>query len=590
MYTAPLKEIQFVLAELLRIDRLENVLAECSHEFVGTVLTHAARFAENVIAPFNASGDREGAHVTAEGVVTANGFKAAYRQFVADGWSQLGSDPDYGGQPAPHVLTTAVHELWASANVSFELCPMLTKAVCDALTRHGTGSQKDTFLRKMILGEWTGTMVLTEPHAGSDLSLIRTRAVPEGDCYRLFGQKIFITWGDHDLTENIVHLVLARIEGAPAGTRGLSLFIVPKRLLTSDGGAGKPNAVQCVSIEHKLGIHASPTCLLQFGEGDTGATGYLLGEVNCGLEYMFTVMNAARLAVGLQGYALAEQALQRATAWAQARVQGKALEASKSAPAVTIIHHPDVKRMLLTMRSCTEAARALTLYAAFQLDLAAHGEDSAKRDAQHRAELLIPIVKGWCTELGVEIAEIGIQVHGGMGYVEETGAAQSLRDVRITTIYEGTTGIQANDLVHRKLARDGGATMRSFIATMRSETQALSALDAIGTERDAVLEVLLLLDEATTVVLDHLSQRPAHAAAIAVPYMHLCGFAAAAWLMTKAAAIAADKRGGAADPFYESKLHTVRFFSGHVLPRALGLARSIVRGAATIVDVSPALI
>ena len=455
MYRAPLRELRFVLEELLQASRLAQYphLADYSSDVADSILDEAGRFAETVLDPLNRSGDETGARWTPEGVVAAPGFRDAYQQFAAGGWTQLGTDPEYGGQLVPQALVTAVQEIWGSANLAFKLCPMLSHGAVHALELSGTVAQKKTYLPKMISGEWTGTMVLTEPQAGSDLAQIRTRAVPEGDHYRLFGQKIFITWGDHDCTSNIIHMVLGRIEGAPAGVRGISLFIVPKVLVNSDGSLGTRNDVRCVSIEHKLGIHASPTCVLAFGEKD-GAVAHLVGEPNRGLEYMFIMMNAARLSVGLEGYAVGERAYQRAAEYARTRIQGKPPVAQGEGPQ-PIIHHPDIKRMLLTMKSTTEAARAVSMYAAYQLDIAKHHPDEKQRaSAQARGDLLIPIVKGWCTETGNLVAALGVQVHGGMGFIEETGAAQYVRDVRITTIYEGTTGIQSNDLIGRKLGRE----------------------------------------------------------------------------------------------------------------------------------------
>src|SRR5215472_5505225 len=449
MYRAPVREVRFVLEELLDAQRLaaSGALADYSNELAQSVLEEAARFAENVLEPLNRPGDVEGARWTEKGVVAAPGFREAYRQFVEGGWPALGALPEFGGQRTPRALNSAVGEFWGSANLAFKLGPMLTHGAAHALELCGSPQQKQTFLPAMVSGQWTGTMVLTEPQAGSDLGQVRTRAVPTGDHYRLFGQKIFITWGDHDLTPNTIHMVLARIEGAPAGVRGISLFIVPKVRVNADGSLGARNDVRCLSIEHKLGINASPTCVLAFGE-KAGAVGYLVGEPGRGLEYMFIMMNGARLSVGSEGYAVGERAFQRAAEWARTRVQGKPPVAQAAGPA-PIINHPDVKRMLLTMKSQTEAARALTLCAAFQFDLADYGEPAGRAAARARGELLTPIVKGWCTEIGNEIAAIGVQVHGGMGYVEETGAAQYLRDVRITTIYEGTTGIQSNDLIGR---------------------------------------------------------------------------------------------------------------------------------------------
>jgi alkylation response protein AidB-like acyl-CoA dehydrogenase len=433
-------------------------------------------------------------------------------------------------------------------------------------------------------------MVLTEPHAGSDLGLIRTRAVPDGKNYRLFGQKIFITWGEHDLTPNIIHMVLARIDGAPAGTRGISLFIVPKVLVNEDGSAGARNEVRCVSIEHKMGIHASPTCTLAFGD-DKGAVGYLIGEANRGLEYMFIMMNAARLSVGLEGYSVAERAYQRAAEWARARVQGKPPVAAATGP-VPIIHHPDVKRMLLTMKSSIEAMRALALYAAFQLDIAERDADEPRRAAaQARADLLIPIVKGWCTEHGNDVTHLGIQIHGGMGFIEETGAAQYARDVRITTIYEGTTGIQANDLIGRKVGRDGGAALGALLADVSRELNALPASDALArATKTAALEAVALLNDAAHSLGKALKTAPDQAQAVAVPFLKLCGFVLGGWLMAKSASIAAGKLSGTDKDFYAAKLRSARFYAEQVLPTALGLARVVKSGAASVTETDAALI
>ena len=592
MYQAPLRELRFVLDELLVTQGLAGLrgLEDYSPELAEQVLSEAGRFAESVLEPLNQSGDREGAHWSADGVQTAKGFKAAYEQYVAGGWPALGANPEFGGQAVPNVLSSAVRELMASANLAFKLCPMLTIGAVEALDLCGSPEQKKRFLPKMVTGEWTGTMVLTEPHAGSDLGLIRTRAVPDGDHYRLFGQKIFITWGEHDLTPNIIHMVLARIDGSPAGTRGISLFIVPKVLVNDDGSPGARNEVRCVSIEHKLGIHASPTCTLAFGD-DTGAVGYLIGEANRGLEYMFIMMNAARLSVGLEGYSLAERAYQRAADWARARVQGKPPVAAAAGPA-PIIHHPDVKRMLLTMKSGVEAMRALALYAAFQLDIAERDADESKRAAaQTRADLLIPIVKGWCTEHGNDLTHLGIQIHGGMGFVEETGAAQYARDVRITTIYEGTTGIQANDLIGRKIGRDGGAALGALIADVSRELNALHASDALArATKTAALEAVALLNDAAHALGRALKTAPDQAQAVAVPFLKLCGLVLGGWLMAKSACIAAGKLSGSDKDFYAAKLHSARFYAEQVLPAALGLARVVKSGAASVTETDAALI
>ena len=589
MYRAPLEELRFVLEELLDIGQLANcpALADYSDEVGVSILEEAARLAETVLDPLNRAGDREGAHWTPEGVTTAKGFKEAYGQYVSGGWQQLGTDPRFGGQRVPQPVSSAVQELWGSSNLAFQLCPMLTHGAVHALELCGSEAQQRLFLPKMASGEWTGTMVLTEPQAGSDLGQVRTRAVPEGDHYRLFGQKIFITWGEHDYTDNIIHMVLARIDGAPAGTKGISLFIVPKVLVNSDGSLGARNEVRCVSIEHKMGIHASPTCVMQYGH-DRGAIGYRVGEPNRGLEYMFVMMNTARLAVGVQSYAVGERAFQQAVEYARTRVQGRPPGAGE-ADRPPITHHPDVRRMLLTMKACTEASRALAFYAGQQLDLAAyHTEAAVRTAAQARGDLLIPIVKAWCTEIANEVAAIGVQVHGGMGFIEETGAAQYVRDVRITTIYEGTTGIQSNDLIGRKIGRDRGAAIGALTADMRRELEALEpGADAPRETRDAALHCVGLLESATRSLVGNVAAAPARALAVAVPYLRLCGLVTGGWLLAKSAAIAAAGRGASGQDFYQSKIRTAHFYAKQVLPQAIGLAKVVEEGAGSVVDTEP---
>jgi alkylation response protein AidB-like acyl-CoA dehydrogenase len=589
MYRAPLEELRFVLEELLGTGQLAAcpALADYSDEVGASILEEAARFGETVLDPLYRPGDREGAHWTAEGVKTPQGFKEAYRQFVSGGWPQLGTDPRFGGQRVPQPVSSAVQEIWGASNLAFELCPMLTHGAVHALEHCGSDAQQRLFIPKMASGEWTGTMVLTEPQAGSDLAQVRTRVVPEGDHYRLFGQKIFITWGDHDYTDNIIHMVLARIEGAPAGVRGISLFIVPKVLVNADGSLAERNEVRCASIEHKLGIHASPTCVMQFGQ-ERGAIGYLVGQPNRGLEYMFIMMNTARLGVGVQSYAVGERAFQQAAEYARTRLQGKPPRAGDT-DRLPIIYHPDVRRMLLTMKSCTEASRALSFYAGRQLDFAAyHTEAAVRANAQARGDLLIPIVKGWSTETANEVAAIGVQVHGGMGYIEETGAAQYMRDVRITTIYEGTTGIQANDLIGRKMARDRGAAMGALIADMQRELRALEpAAGAARETRDAALRGVGLLESATRSILGNIAAAPERAHAVAVPYLKLCGLAMGGWLLAKSAVIAAAGRGAAGKDFYQSKIHTAHFYTKQVLPQAMGLAQVVEEGAGSVVETEP---
>ncbi|MCW5573895.1 MAG: acyl-CoA dehydrogenase [Steroidobacteraceae bacterium] len=595
MYRAPLRELQFVLNELIGEQALAGCtgFADYSAELAVSILEEAGKFAEDVLDPLYRKGDTEGAKWTPDGVVTTPGFKAAYQAFSQAGWNQLSADPAFGGQGMPRMLGTAVQELWAGSNLAFKLCPMLTQGAVEALELCGSDAQKQRFLPKMIAGEWTGTMNLTEPQAGSDLGQIRTRATPDGDRYRLFGQKIFITWGEHDFTPNIIHMVLARIDGAPPGTKGISLFIVPKFLVGDDGTIGERNDVQCISIEHKLGIHASPTCVLQYGARD-GAIGYLVGEANRGLEYMFVMMNAARLSVGLEGYAVAGRALQQAAEWARTRVQGRPPVAAATGPA-PIVHHPDIKRMLLTVKANTEAMRALAIYAAAQLDVAAaHPDAAVKAAAQARGDLLIPIVKAWSTEGGIEAASLGVQVHGGMGFVEETGAAQAYRDVRITTIYEGTTGIQANDLIGRKVGRDRGAAMAALLADVAHDLEATAADDpAAQAARRAALEGVAELSQATQALLAQLGSAPDRALAVAVPYLLLAGTVLGAWQLAKSASIAAERlaagAGGDAD-FYRAKLATARFYAAQILPRADALARVVQEGGAAVAEVDAALV
>ena len=593
MYRAPVRDVRFVLEELLGVRGLATsaALADYSDELARSVLEEAARFAENVLEPLNRPGDVEGARWTAEGVVTAPGFREAYRQFVAGGWPALGASPEFGGQRVPRTLVMSVGEFWASANLAFKLGPMLTHGAAHALELCGSPAQKQRYLRKMVSGEWTGTMVLTEAHAGSDLGQVRTRGVPDGGHFRLFGQKIFITWGDHDLTDNTIHMVLGRIEGAPAGVKGISLFIVPKVLVNADGSLGERNDVRCLSIEHKLGIHASPTCVLAFGE-KRGAVGYLVGEPGRGLEYMFIMMNSARLSVGSEGYSVGERAFQRAAEWARTRIQGRPPAAQATGAPLPIINHPDVRRMLLMMKAQTQACRALTLYTAFQFDLAEHARDPAGRDAaRSRGELLTPIVKGWCTEIGNEVAATGVQVHGGMGFIEETGAAQYVRDVRITTIYEGTTGIQANDLIGRKLNKDRGVAMAALVADMEAELEALPGGDPeVQACRAAALEAVTLLRSATRSLLGALAARPELGMAVAVPYLKLCGYVTGGWLLAKSAAIAAGKQGGADREFYSGKIRTAAFYAAQVLPIAVGLARVVETGGNSVAATDAALV
>ena len=587
-YHAPLKDMLFVLRELAAVDALAALpgLEEATSEVVDAVLTEAARFAREVLDPLNRTGDEQGARLQDGNVTAPEGYADAYRKFVEAGWNGLTGDPAYGGQGLPHLVSSAVQEMWNSANMAFCLAPMLTAGVLEALKDHGSPDQQALFLPRLTPGEWTGTMNLTEPQAGSDLSAVRTVAMPQGDHYLLRGTKVFITWGEHDMSENIVHLVLARTPDAPEGVKGISLFIVPKYLAKADGSVGERNDVTCVSIEHKMGIHASPTCVLAYGE-NKGAVGYLVGEENRGLQYMFTMMNHARLGVGVEGVGIAERAYQHALDYARTRVQGRAI-GQVSGDRVTIIHHPDVRRMLLLMKARVEAMRALAYVATAALDRAKHHAEPAERArSQLRADLLTPVVKGWCTEQAVEIASLGMQVHGGMGYVEETGAAQYLRDARITTIYEGTTGIQANDLVGRKVAHDKGAAAFALIYEMRETCGAIAALGASYAGSSANLAAAIdALEAATRWIVESSRDHPERAAAVAVPYLELFGTVAGGWLMARAAVIA-ERRLGEPDAdrdYLSAKTVTARFYAEHVLPQASGLADTVLVGAQSVLD------
>ena len=605
MYRAPVKDIRFVLDELIGTQQLRACpeFAEYSSETVEAVLDEASRFAEVVLEPLCKTGDKEGARWSADGVTMPAGYKEAYEQFCDSGWPALRSKTQFGGQNVPAVLGTAVEELWAASNLAFKLCPMLTQGAIEAIQHFGTPQQKQLYLPKMVRGEWTGTMNLTEPQAGSDLAQVRTRATPAGPNYRIYGQKIFITYGEHDMAQNIVHMVLARIDGSPPGVRGISLFIVPKFWVNADGTPGARNDVNCASIEHKLGIHASPTCVMMYGENE-GALGLLVGEPNRGLEYMFVMMNAARLSVGLEGYAQGERAFQQAVEWARTRVQGKppvplsrisgsASMGTSSSPA-PIIGHPDVKRMLLGMKSTVEACRALALYAAHQLDLGeAHPDEAVRAAAQARGDLLIPVVKGFCTERGIEIASVGIQVHGGMGYIEETGAAQTFRDARITSIYEGTTGIQSNDLIGRKVGRDRGATLLAFIDEMQGSLSTLNATHASAVQaREAAVDGVARLRKGTETLLAALATSPDRAMAVSVPFLDLCGYAIGGWLMARAADIAAHKlAGGSGDrEFFQGKLASAHFYVSQVLPKVQTLEYIVAHGSEAVVGTDNALI
>jgi alkylation response protein AidB-like acyl-CoA dehydrogenase len=587
-YEAPLADMQFVLRELVDhalIARLPG-FEEATLELGEAVLEEAAKFAGAVLSPLNRVGDREGVRWSDTEFSTATGWKQAYEQFVEGGWSALACPREFGGQNLPRTLSALVEEMWNGANMAFTLCPMLTRGAIEAIDLNGSQRLKETYLPKMVSGEWTGTMNLTESQAGSDLAAVRTRAEPMGGGrYKLEGQKIFITYGEHDLTENIIHMVLARIPGAPEGVKGMSLFVVPKFLVNPDGSLGERNDVRCLSVEHKLGIHASPTCVLAYGQHG-GAVGELIGEENRGLEYMFVMMNAARFAVGLEGIGLSERAFQSALAFANERIQG--MEPGEKGR-VPIARHPDIRRMLMLIKSKTEAMRALASVAAVSLD-AARVHPQAQERARHQAfaDLMIPVVKGWCTENSVALSSLAIQVHGGMGFIEETGVAQLYRDSRITPIYEGTTGIQANDLVGRKIGRDGGRAAASLIADLRKFESALAKEPALGAAGRVFSSAVDALESAVRYVVSGYAKDLRGVSAGAVPLLELFGVVAGGWQLLRSAMVARERlaappaQGAMSSGFYRAKIETARFYADHVLPQAPALAHAIVEGSAAV--------
>jgi alkylation response protein AidB-like acyl-CoA dehydrogenase len=588
-YRAPLEDMLFDMEHLAQLDAVAALpgFEDAGLETARAVLAECARFTQDVVAPLNVAGDREPSSFKDGAVTTTPGFKDAFAQYTAGGWQGLQHPLDFGGQGLPKTIGAACAEMLNAANMSFALCPLLSDGAIEALLTAGSDALKSTYLGKLVSGEWTGTMNLTEPQAGSDLSLVRTRAEPVGDgTYKVFGTKIYITWGEHDMAANIVHLVLARVAGAPEGVKGISLFVVPKFLPTADGAPGERNDVHCVSIEHKLGIKASPTAVLQYGDHG-GAVGWLVGEENRGLEYMFIMMNAARYAVGVQGVAIADRAYQHAVAYARERVQSRPVDGSASA-SVAIIQHPDVRRMLMTMRALTEGCRAMASVAAAAYDAAHHhADEAARRENAAVHEFLVPLVKGYATEISIEVASLGVQVHGGMGFIEETGAAQYLRDARILTIYEGTTAIQANDLVGRKTARDGGRTARAIaerIARTEAELEADGGEDAL-----AVRERLVAAREAFVEVVDFVvaqaNAAPNAVFAGSVPYLMLAGNLVAGWQLARSLLVARtliETGTGAESAFMHAKIATARFYAEHILNKAPGVRDSIVHGADSV--------
>ncbi len=580
-YNAPIKDMKFVIHELADFDSVNRLpaFADVSDDLIGPILDEAARFAREVWGALNAPGDQTGSRVEDRAVVVPDGFAEAYGQFVAGGWQTLGFDPEFGGMGLPELIAQTTAEMWQAANMAFSLCPLLNTGAVTAIQAHASVELKQAYLPKMISGEWAGTMNLTEPQAGSDLAAVTTKAQPEGDHYRIRGTKIYITWGDQPFTENIVHLVLARLPDAPPGVKGISLFLAPKYLLNADGSIGERNDAYPVSVEHKLGIHASPTCVMSFGDSE-GAIGYLVGEENNGLACMFTMMNHARLGVGIQGLGVCERSYQAAKAYACERVQGKAPGVDGK---VTIIHHPDVRRMLMHMKACTEAMRALAYVTATTTDFAHHCEDPQRRkDAHARTALLTPVVKAWMTELAQEVTSLGVQVHGGMGFVEETGAAQHMRDARILTIYEGTTGIQANDLVGRKILLDGGKAMTQLLDEMRAlDADLASAGTALAAIRAGLAAGIQRLEQATNWLLDSAPADPHLAGAAAFNILMLVGTVSGGWQMARAALVANSKliAGDSDAAFYQAKLITAQFYAQQILPRSAGYFEAAIAGS-----------
>lgn len=580
-YHAPTADIKFTMEAVAGLAEMRSLSAfsELSDDLVDAILEEAARFTNGVIAPLNRTGDAEGTKVVDSAVQEASGFAEAYQQVVEGGWSSLSASEEYGGQGLPELLAAGVGESIMSANMAFSLVTLLSQGSISALSNHGSDELKQRYLGKLISGEWTGTMNLTEPQAGSDLGVVKTLATPAGNHYLLSGQKIFITWGDHQMTENIVHLVLARTPDAVAGSGGLSLFIVPKFLLNDDGSLGERNDVYPVSVEHKLGIHASPTCVMSFGDNG-GAVGYLVGELNRGLAAMFTMMNHARLGVGLQGVGISERAYQHAVHYAKDRVQGGGQ---------TIIQHPDVRRMLMQMRAITEAGRALCYSAYASTDFAEFGATDQQREfAQQRADLLTPLAKGWTTEVANEVTSLGVQVHGGMGFIEETGAAQHYRDARILAIYEGTNGIQALDLIGRKLTRDGGKMMASLVDDIGSTLHALKdGGAAVSDIHDALAGGRDTLQQASEWVLANAKEADLPGS-VAFDYLMLSGYVTGAWMLSQKALLA-EQRLADADSnqsFLNSKLAVVRFFLSNILPRASAHWQAMQAGTSTIMTLA----
>ena len=584
-YLAPQKDMLFALEHVANMQQIfADLQIDLDTETVSGVLDEAAKLMQDVIAPTNRGGDTEPSFLKDGKVTTSAGFKDAFMQYTQGGWQALSHPEDVGGQNLPKLIATACSEMLNSANLSFALCALLTDGSTEAILTAGSDAQKQKYIPRMISGEWTGSMNLTEPQAGSDLALVRTRAEPQGDgSYKIFGTKIFITYGDHDFTDNIVHLVLARTPDAPEGIKGISLFIVPKVLINADGTLGAPNDVQCLSLEHKLGIKASPTAVLQFGDHG-GAVGELIGQENHGLEYMFIMMNAARFSVGVQGIAVMERAYQKARAFAFERLQSRPVDGS-SRSAVAIAHHPDVKRMLLTMKATIEGCRAMAYHTAGLSDIAhSHSDEAVRAAALAQYEFMVPLVKGFCTEQSVDITSLGVQIHGGMGFIEETGAAQYHRDSRILPIYEGTTAIQANDLIGRKTLRDAGAVAFAFADNIDATVAQLSSTNALKRMAQPLADANAAYRSVVQFVLDNTKSNPNNVFAGSVTYLKLAGLLMAGWHSARGALAAHDLLGGHDDAFLNAKIGTADFYVQQLLPQADALARAVLLGGESVAN------
>ena len=578
-YIAPIKDMRFAMEELSELDAICDLpdFEGIDLETINAVMEEGGKFANEVLSPLNWEGDQKGTQMDENGVIQCPGFKEAYDQYVAGGWTTMPCNPEFGGMGMPHVAASAVSEMWAASNLSFSIGPMLSIGAISAIERHANDELKQKFLPSMVSGQWTGTMNLTEPQAGSDLAAVRSKAIPNGDHYLISGTKIYISWGDHRMTENIIHLVLARTPDAPKGVKGISMFIVPKYHINEDGTCGDQNDVVCSSVEHKLGIHASPTCVMNYGEKG-GAKGYLVGKENEGLKYMFTMMNGARLHVGVEGVALSDAAYQHALNYAKDRVQGAPL--GKTEPD-TIMKHGDVRRMLMQMKALTEAARAINYNAASSLDRGEKGD----KDAYSRLEFLTPIAKGWATEIAQEVTALGLQLHGGMGFVEETGAAQFVRDARIITIYEGTTGIQALDLIGRKILKDGGKELMKVMAEVETISKSLTESETLADLGKSLSDALKKWQEVSLDITGRVAEDIDLVGTCSVNYMMLCGTILGGALLSKGA-LAAEQKLDQDPDFYSAKITTARFYSDHILPRLYAHASAAAASSDLVMGLS----